>query len=203
MTWPGARRAVGVQRAARAGGCADQAAAPERAPRAGGLRACATLRPVLHPETRWAPPPARLEQTQPHPGEPSRCPEASLHSPRSAIGPALSWGEDSEVDVGWSTAQGRWVCGNPCRRRARLSEAPTHGRLHDGGSARRTRRRQPSAGVRGARCSKRILDLTLSTEDGLIGVQSERESRSIRVPKAATSPSASRHLGAQTVASWG
>lgn len=83
MTWPGARRAVGVQRAARAGGCADQAAAPERAP-----------------ETRWAPPPAWLEQTQPHPGEPSRCPEASLHSPRSAIGPALSWGEDSEVDVG-------------------------------------------------------------------------------------------------------
>lgn len=100
MTWPGARRAVGVQRAARAGGCADQATAPEGAPRAGGLRACATLRPVLHPETRWAPPPAWLEQMQPHPGEPSRGPEASLHSPRSAIGPALSWGEDSEVDVG-------------------------------------------------------------------------------------------------------
>lgn len=135
MTWPGARRAVGVQRAARAGGCADQAAAPERAPRAGGLRACATLRPVLHPETRWAPPPAWLEQTQPHPGEPSRCPKASLHSPRSAIGPALSWGEDSEVDVGLEHGAGALGVWKPL---------PQTGPAQRGADARPTSRRRLS-----------------------------------------------------------
>lgn len=147
--------------------------------------------------------PPGWSRRSPTPGSPRGAPRPACTPQGQPSARLRPGGRTQKWTWGWSTAQGRWVCGNSCRRRARLSEAPTHGRLRDGGSARRTRRRQLSAGVRGARCSKRILDLTLSTEDGLIGVQPERKSRSIRVPKAATSPSASRHLGAQTVASWG